>query len=65
MSVSAPLGLKLVFFAITLARTGDWSKTVLDSWESRCTIWPDPAPYPFELQKCWIVQGRELLSLAL
>ncbi len=54
--MSAPLGLKLAFFAITLARTGDWNTAVLDSWSSNCTMLPHPAPYPFELQK--LARGR-------
>jgi hypothetical protein len=63
--------LKLVvsvsLFAIGLGVSGDWRASVLHHYSTNCTLWPDPAPYPYKLRllsegKLTVKGFRELLA---
>jgi hypothetical protein len=45
--------LKLVvsvsLFALGLGVSGDWRASVLHHYATNCTLWPDPAPYPYKV----------------
>ena len=51
--MTAPLILKLAWstalFGLGLVVTRDWHHAVLDHYSVRCTLLPDPAPFPQHL----------------
>lgn len=40
----------VALFGIGLGVSGNWEKTVLDSYAINCTLLPHPAPYPYHLR---------------
>ena len=44
------MAVSVALFGIGLGVSGNWEKTVLDSYAINCTLLPHPAPYPYHLR---------------
>jgi hypothetical protein len=53
-------GFRIGLFAVGLVASGDWHKTVLNTYAINCTMLPHPAPYPYHLLR--LAEGKPTIK---